>query len=121
MLDEWVDENFDEWDLPSFQIESEHLIEDNTVSVKSPGPISGQSRGPFPEVEIRSSSDEDAPPIPESTQLARENHQLRERIKKLSEQSKNVERDNNTLKIQLQRCRNIFQNQMKSSIRSIFH
>ena len=118
MLEEWGEENYDEWDLPSFQVDQSP---EESPFEKSPCPISGQNHGPFPEVEIRSSSDEDAPPIPESTKLARENHELRQKVKKLAEQSKNIETDNNSLKMQLQRCRNLFQKQMKTSIKSFFH
>ena len=118
ILDEWGQEHFDEWDLTSFQIQQ---AQEDISYADSPGPFSNQNHGPFPEVEIHSSSDEDAPPIPESTKLARENYELREKVKKLAEQNKNIERDNNSLKMQLQKCRNLFQNQMKSSIKSFFH
>lgn len=76
--------------------------------------INSLAAGPFPEVEIGSSSDEDAPPIPESSKLARENLELRNRVSQLVQQSKNAESNNISLKKQLNKCRNIFKHQIKS-------
>jgi hypothetical protein len=53
--------------------------------------------GVFPEVEIGSSSGEDAPPATESTQLARQNLQLRTRVNALVTQSKSLQQANDTL------------------------
>jgi hypothetical protein len=104
---------FDEWDAPP------------VPDWRAPLPLLGPSFGPtapgaFPEVEIGSSSDEDAPPAPESTQLARENLQLRARVNALVTQSKSLEQANDSLKHQLGKCRRSFASQMKSKIKGLF-
>ena len=104
-FDEWCQDHYDEWDIASFE--------------ESP-PVT-PSKPPLPEVQIDSSSDEDAPPQPESTQMARENLDLRLRVRQLQEESKAAEMQNRTLKEQLSRYRNVFSNQMKRNIFGLFH
>lgn len=103
-LDEWSMETYDEWETPLYE-----AINQPT----SPQSIVGQSTGPFPEVEIGSTSDDEAPPVPESTQLARENLELRTRVNSLKQQSTNLEQKNSTLKNQLMSFRNAFKKQIK--------
>jgi hypothetical protein len=114
-FDEWNQEGFDEWQAPvdlSFQ--------DGAMSVdfhrgSAPcSPPGAPAPGAFPEVEIGSSSDEDAPPVPQSAQLARENHQLRTHVNALVAQSKSVEQRNASLKQQLGRYRHSFASRIKS-------
>ena len=114
-LDEWTQE-YDEWDLPDFTPytgEVPPLIEKEEVqkTVKS---------GPFPEIEINSSSDDEAPPPPPSTQLARENLILREKMTSLKKQTQNAETMNQSLKKQLSNFRNLFKNQMNRSVLTVF-
>ena len=114
-LDEWTQE-YDEWDIPDFQpytgeapaLETKPEIQ---KTVKS---------GPFPEIEINSSSDDEAPPPPPSTQLARENLVLREKMTNLKRQTQNAETMNQSLKRQLSNFRNIFKNQMNRSVLTVF-
>ena len=114
-LNEWENNTFDEWEIEAYE------TSDIILSQSSPLPNSlnnaNQPYQPtpqaFPEVEIGSSSDEDAPPIPESTQLARENLELRNRVEQLVKESKTAEHTNQTLKSQLFKCRNIFKHQFK--------
>jgi hypothetical protein len=101
---------FDEWDIPP---ESEWRPPIDVPS--SLNPVSG-----FPEVEIGTSSDEDAPPIPASTQLARENLALRARVTTLVAQSKSLEQKNNNLKQKLTSHRTSFASHMKSKIKTLF-
>lgn len=138
-LDEWGKDDFDEWEVEAYdQFPAQTQTEEPFVLHNQPqighnyvqpqinntscsgsfpntmSPINNLASGPFPEVEIGSSSDEDAPPIPESTKLARENLELRNRVNQLVQQSKNAENNNVSLKKQLTKCRNIFKHQLKS-------
>jgi hypothetical protein len=116
-FDEWSPERFDEWQAPvglSFR-DGPMSVDFHSTSVPCsppPGPVPVA----FPEVEIGSSSDEDAPPLPQSAQLARENHQLRTRVTALVAQSKSVEQRNASLKRQLSKYRHSF----ASRIRGLF-
>jgi hypothetical protein len=117
-FDEWSHEQFDEWQAP--------LDMPEACSVPSFVPLSSQFSAPpresgrFPEVIIGSSSDEEAPPVPESTQLARENLQLRARVHSLVNQAKSLEQTNDSLKSQLNKYRTTFTSQMKSKFKSLF-
>ncbi|OHT10753.1 hypothetical protein TRFO_19888 [Tritrichomonas foetus] len=120
-LDEWDREAFDEWEIESYDIPNDQpmvmpIITQNTNNMSQIH--NNPTAGPFPEVEIGSSSDEEAPPIPESSQLARENLQLRARVEQLVQQSKSEENKNKSLKKQLFKCRNIFKHQIKSMKKS---
>jgi hypothetical protein len=66
---------------------------------------------------IGTSSDEDAPRPPESAQLARENHQLRTYVSNLQEQSKLLQRNNVTLRSQLENFRSAFATRMKTAFK----
>jgi hypothetical protein len=90
-----------------------------TASPQEPVQTKEQPKG-YPEVEIGSSSDDEAPPPPESTQLARQNLELRNRVVALAEQSKMVEMRNNTLKTQLVAARDSFKKQLKAGFRHFF-
>lgn len=103
-FDEWSQEHFDEWEEPA----------------EPEPPSQGNEQGKFPEVVIGSSSDEDAPPVPESTQLARENLALRSRISALMSQTKHLEMRNEGLKDQLSKYRSNFKNQVKTAINKIW-
>jgi len=117
-LDEWDQGQFDEWELPSF---APFTGESSTIEVvKEPYGQQKNSRL-LPEVELGSSSDEDAPPLPETNQLARENHKLRSIMTGLKQQSKNAELANNDLKLQLDAFRSVFKTQMKSNFLSMLH
>jgi hypothetical protein len=107
---------YDEWDVPG-QVDWQPPLE---LSVQSDPFQTGPPRGAFPEVEIGSSSDEDAPRAPESTKLARENLELRTRVQALMSQSKNLEQQNDGLNRQLAKYRHSFASQMKSKIKSLF-
>lgn len=135
-LDEWGKGDFDEWEVEAydqfptqthteepFVLQNQTQLGHNFVQPQivntncagsCPNTMNSLASGPFPEVEIGSSSDEDAPPIPESTKLARENLELRNRVSQLVQQSKNAENNNVSLKNQLKKCRNIFKLQIKS-------
>ena len=117
-LDEWGREEFDEREIEAYDNYQEELPiqpPHSSGSLNNASIISNNRNiGPFPEVEIGSSSDEDAPPIPESSQLARENLQLRARVEQLVQQSKTAENKNKSLKKQLFKCRNLFKHQIKS-------
>lgn len=138
-IDGWSKDGFDEWEVEAYdqfparpQTEEQFALNNpppighnyiqpqiNNASCSGSfpstiSPINNLAVGPFPEVEIGSSSDEDAPPIPESTKLARENLELRNRVSQLVQQSKTAENNNVSLKKQLFKCRNIFKHQIKS-------
>lgn len=112
--DEW-NQDYDEWDLPAFTsyTGTAPAMENDKTSETS-------KSGPFPEIEINSSSDDEAPPPPPSTQLARENLKLREKMSNLKQQTQNAESMNQTLKKQLLNFRNAFKNQMKNSVLTVF-
>jgi hypothetical protein len=107
---------YDEWDLPA-QADWQPPFE---LSGQSDAFHTGPPRGAFPEVELGSSSDEEAPRAPESAQLARENLQLRNRVQTIMNQSKTLEQQNDGLKRQLAKYRHSFASQMKSKIKSLF-
>jgi hypothetical protein len=107
---------YDEWDVPG-QVDWQPPFE---APGQSESFQTATTRGAFPEVEIGSSSDEDAPRAPESTKLARENLQLRTRVQVLMNQSKSLEQQNDGLKRQLTKYRHSFASQMKSKIKSLF-
>jgi hypothetical protein len=105
--DEWNQERFDEWQTPiDLGFRDGPMSEDFHRSAVPPGA--------FPEVEIGSSSDEDAPPVPPSAQLTRENHQLRTRVNALVAQSKSVEQQNTSLKQQLGKYKDSFASRIKN-------
>jgi hypothetical protein len=107
-FDEWSHEQFDAWPgRPGLSTPS---------SMPSFSPPAK-----FPEVVIGSSSDDDAPPVPQSSQLARENLELRIRVDALVHQAKALEQTNDTLKSQLHKCRTSFASQMKSKFKGLFH
>jgi hypothetical protein len=109
---------FDEWDaVPQADWRAPLEIPARPVMRVVPPPSGDPA---FPEVEIGSSSDDDAPRAPESTQLARENLQLRARVNALVTQSKSLEQTNDSLKHQLSKYRHSFASQMKSRIRTLF-
>jgi hypothetical protein len=110
---------FDEWDaVPQPDWRAPLDLSSQPPIARGVAPLPG---GPaFPEVEIGSSSDEDAPPAPESTQLARENLQLRAQVNALVTQSKSLEQANDSLKHQLSKHRHSFALQMKSRIKELF-
>ncbi|KAK8890959.1 hypothetical protein M9Y10_028160 [Tritrichomonas musculus] len=120
-MDEWDNIPFDEWEVESYE---NHPIADapcpslNSESMSNPPMNADQtnilSPNLYPEVEIGSSSDEEAPPLPESNKLARENLELRQKVEQLVNQSKSAENKNKSLKKQLFKCRNIFKHQIKS-------
>lgn len=115
MFDEWANEKYDEWDefsVPSSDTDP-HDIGGGVPEIATPA-------GKYPEVEIDSSSDEDAPPVPQSSQLARENLELRRRVDNLVSRSKNLEDANDKLKSQLTKCRTNFAHQMRQSFRKLF-
>ena len=119
-MDEWDNLAFDEWEIESYEtqpIAAETPPQINSQNLMEPQ-INEQnnltSPNQYPEVEIGSSSDEEAPPLPESTKLARENLELRQRVDQLVSQSKSAENKNKSLKKQLFKCRNIFKHQIKS-------
>jgi hypothetical protein len=103
-FDEWCQEGFDEWAAP---------MELTLPEKPNPAAFSEAPPGAFPEVEIGSSSDEDAPPHPPSTQLARENLRLRSRVSDLVTQSKTLEQTNDNLKRQLSKYRHSFASKIK--------
>jgi hypothetical protein len=103
-FDEWSQEQFGEWDDMG-------LPEGPAAPDFGTGP---SPPGAFPEVEIGSSSDDDAPPVPQSTQLARENLHLRARVSALVTQQKTLEQTNDTLRRQLGRCRHTFASGIKA-------
>lgn len=103
-FDEWSQEHFDEWGDRDYE----------------PEPETQPAEGKFPEVVIGSSSDEDAPPAPESTQLARENLALRNRVNALMTQTKNLEMRNEGLRNQLSKYRSSFKNQMKTAFNKLW-
>jgi hypothetical protein len=105
--DEWNQERFDEWQAPV-----DLGFRDGLMSVDFHRSV--VPSGAFPEVEIGSSSDEDAPPVPLSAQLARENHQLRTRVNALVAQSKSVDQRNASLKQQLSKYRHSFASRIKN-------
>jgi hypothetical protein len=113
-FDEWNQEQFDQWQaplgssVPSFTHLDAHF--DST----------SRRPGKFPELILESSSDDDAPPVPESTQLARENLELRARVTALVSQTKNLERTNDSLKGELTKYRTSFTSQMKTKFKSLF-
>jgi hypothetical protein len=116
-FDEWSTEQFETWrgrdDISASLTSSSFSGLDPHLPAGDPVP--------FPEVVIGSSSDDEAPPVPESTQLARENLQLRARVNALVAQSKSLEQTNDTLKTQLHKCRTSFASQVKSKFKSLFH
>ena len=114
-LDEWT-QDYDEWDMPDFQ----PYTGEAPVLESAKQPQKTVKSGPFPEIEINSSSDDEAPPPPPSTQLARENLILREKMTNLKQQTQNAETMNQTLKKQLLSFRNIFKSQMKNSVLTVF-
>jgi hypothetical protein len=107
---------YDEWDVPG-QAEWQPPFE---LSGQSDSFQTGPARGAFPEVELGSSSDEEAPRPPGSTQLARENLQLRTRVQALVNQSKTLEQQNDGLKRPLANYRHSIASQMKSKIKSLY-
>ena len=118
-MDEWDNISFDEWEIESYESHptaepSTPMNNQNDSNYQISSQANYTSPNQYPEVEIGSSSDEDAPPLPESTKLARENLELRQRVEQLVNQSKSAENQNKTLKKQLFKCRNIFKHQIKS-------
>lgn len=118
-IDGWDNLAFDEWEIESYEShpnkEEANLINtQNETNYQETPQTNYISPNRYPEVEIGSSSDEEAPPLPESTKLARENLELRQRVEQLVNQSKTAENQNKTLKKQLFKCRNIFKHQIKS-------
>ena len=107
--EDWYQVEFDEWEEQSFEPERNGEGESRPTDEK------------FPEVVIGSSSDEDAPPVPKSTQLARENLELRERVDRLMTQQKKLEMTNEGLRNQLSSCRMSFKSQMKAAFRKIMN
>jgi hypothetical protein len=116
-FDEWNTEQFETWHCRNGLTSA---ASDASFAALGP-PLPTGDPVTFPEVVIGSSSDDDAPPVPESTQLARENLQLRARVNALVAQSKSLEQTNDTLKTQLHKCRTSFASQMKSKLKSLFH
>ena len=110
-FDEWGQEPFDEWEDQMYETLTEAQPEVKTQTTES---------GRLPEVEIGSSSDEDAPPVPESTQLARENLELRNKVMALMTQTKTLEQRNEGLKHQLSKYRTNFKSQIKSTFKKIW-
>jgi hypothetical protein len=106
-LDEWNQGDFDEWQAP-VDFSLPHLPMDS-----GPAASGAAAPGRFPEVEIGSSSDDDAPRAPQSAQLARENLQLRTRVSALVAQSKALEQSNASMKRQLSKCRHSFASRIK--------
>lgn len=116
-IDEWTRESFDEWESPLY----DSVIQDSlSTGTPMPSSLTYDHVGPFPEVEIGSASDDEAPPVPPSTQLARENFELRTKVNELMIQSKNMENQNKTLKSQLSKCRNVFKTQIKTNFKKVF-
>lgn len=111
-LDEWTVEQFDEWEPDLYRnidiLEASHPA--------SPIPSVSIKHGPFPEVVIGSSSDEDAGPAPESTQIARENHKLRSIMSQLKQQNQYVDDKNVQLRTELSRFRNVFKSHVSKSV-----
>ena len=114
---EWDHDQFDEWEMPTFMPYTGDAPIIDTTKNTEPKQIKGTV---LPEVEILSSSDEDAPKPPPTTQLARENNQLRALMTDLKRQSQKAELVNSTLKNQLTNFRDSFKNQMKSSVFTMF-
>lgn len=112
-FDEWGQEPFDEWEDQMYETES-------LTGTISDTHVQNTEAGRLPEVEIGSSSDEDAPPVPESTQLARENLELRNRVMALMTQTKTLEQKNEGLKHQLSKYRTNFKSQIKSTFKKIW-
>ncbi|KAH0790825.1 Carbohydrate binding domain-containing protein [Histomonas meleagridis] len=99
-IDEWANEqDFDEWemDYKGFQIGDD----EQTTCLNPLTPNQNYIQGPYPEVEIGSSSDDEAPPVPQSSLLARENLELKERVNSLIQRDKTLEMTNSNLKKQL--------------------
>lgn len=113
-IDEWTQESFDEWETPLY----DSIVQADLSPMPSSLPYGHQ--GPYPEVEIGTASDDEAPPVPPSTQLARENLELRTRVNELMQQSKRIENQNKTLKNQLAKCRNVFKTQIKTNFKKVF-
>jgi hypothetical protein len=116
LFDGWGQEQFDEWEPCMYG--NIGATEETGAQQQEPQ-RPGQAR-PYPEVEIGSCSDDEAPPPPESTQLARANLELRTRVLTLAEQSKLLELQNKTLKNQLVSARDNFKKQLKSGFRHFF-
>jgi hypothetical protein len=110
-FDEWNQEGFDEWAAP-MDLSLPNGPVPNAFSAAAMASTAAPP-GAFPEVEIGSSSDEDAPPQPPSTQLARENLRLRSRVNDLVTQSKTLEQTNDSLKRQLSKYRHSFASKIK--------
>ena len=118
-IDEWATEkDFDEWELDyhGFQAEGNEQI----TSLNSITPPQNYIQGPYPEVEIGSSSDDEAPPVPQSSLLARENLELKVRVNSLMQRDKSLEITNSNLKQQLVKCRSNFAKQVKAGFKKLF-
>jgi hypothetical protein len=116
LFDRWDDEQFDEWEPCVY--ENIAATEEDARQQEMPQDL-GQAKG-YPEVEIGSCSDDEAPPPPESIQLARANLELRNRVVALAENAKVLEMRNKTLKSQLMSARDNFKKQQKSLFRNLF-
>ena len=119
-IDEWATEkDFDEWELgyQGFQTEDN----EQTTCLNQLIPTQNNIQGPYPEVEIGSSSDDEAPPVPQSLLLARENLELKARVNSLMHREKSLENANNSLKTQLVRCRSNFAKQVKAGFKKWFN
>jgi hypothetical protein len=110
MTFDWSGQEFDEWDIP---MRTEPVPQ--VLPLFPPSPP-----GQFPDVEIGSSSDEDAPERPKSAVLARENLQLRSSVVQLAAQAKSLEKTNHSLKSQLVACRDRFKSQVKPMFARVF-
>jgi hypothetical protein len=117
-FDEWNHEQFDEWQRPLDMPAASSVPAFSHLEARFGATARPSEK--FPEVIIGSSSDEDAPPVPESTQLARENLQLRARVNALVSEAKNLEQANDSLKGQLNKYRTTFTSQMKTKFMSLF-
>ena len=118
-IDEWaIEQDFDEWELgyKGFQ----NGDEEQTTSLNPITPTQNYIQGPYPEVEIGSSSDDEAPPVPQSSMLARENLELKTKINSLMQRDKSLEIANSNLKTQLAKCRSSFAKQVKAGFKKLF-
>ncbi|KAH0794287.1 hypothetical protein GPJ56_001890 [Histomonas meleagridis] len=119
-IDEWAAErDFDEWELDykGFQTGED---EDQITTMNSLPTTQKYIQGPYPEVEIGSSSDDEAPPVPQSSLLARENLELKARVNSLMQRDKSLEIANSNLKTQLVKCRSNFAKQVKAGFKKLF-